>query len=96
MTKILKAMLVCFCLIAGFKMAKVQVNSDKVKYSKEYIEAEYRYETTQVEQTPSGSFIATPQSTHYRFKTERKVCNSNLRFFSVYRHLCTHRWEIFG
>ncbi|KAK7098960.1 uncharacterized protein [Littorina saxatilis] len=54
-------------------MAKVHVNSDKVKYTSEFIEAKYDYMTTGVEVDKDGRYIATPQTTHFTFKTEQKV-----------------------
>ena len=55
-------------------MAKVRVNSEKVKYTETHIEAQYDYETTRVEVDTDGSYVATPQTTQYTFQTQRKVC----------------------
>ena len=55
------------------KMAKVRVNSDKVQYTKDLIEARYDYQTTQVEVDQQGCYVATPQTTQYTFQTQRKV-----------------------
>ena len=55
-------------------MVKVRVNSDKVKYTPEHIEARYDYETTQVEADPDGGYVATPQTTCFTFQTKRQVC----------------------
>ncbi|KAL8615604.1 Inositol-3-phosphate synthase 1-A [Nucella lapillus] len=54
-------------------MAKVRVNSDKVKYTSDYIEAHYDYETTHVEVDKDGSYVATPATTQFTFQTDRKV-----------------------
>lgn len=56
------------------KMAKVRVNSEKVKYTPEHIEARYDYETTHVEVDTDGSYVATPQTTRFTFQTQRQVC----------------------
>eukprot|EP00106_Octopus_bimaculoides_P008131 XP_014775573.1 PREDICTED: inositol-3-phosphate synthase 1-B-like [Octopus bimaculoides] len=50
----------------------LKVKSPNVKYTDEYIEAEYDYSTTKV--TDDGDFlIAEPVTTKYTFRTERKV-----------------------
>lgn len=51
----------------------VKVNSNKVKYTDELIEAQYDYQTTQVEKDTEGCYIATPQTTCYTFQTKIKV-----------------------
>ena len=55
-------------------MVKVHVNSEKVTYTPEHIEACYDYETTQVEVNPDGGYVATPLTTRFTFQTKRQVC----------------------
>lgn len=54
-------------------MATVKVNSPKVTYTKDFIEAQYDYQTTNVSRDIHGSYVATPTSTRYTFKTSRRV-----------------------
>lgn len=54
-------------------MAAVRVNSEKVRYTEEHIEAQYDYQTTRVDVDQGGSYVATPQTTRYTFRTQRKV-----------------------
>lgn len=51
----------------------VRVQSEKVRYTKEHIEAQYEYQTTRVEREPDGSLVAIPETTTYTFQTHRKV-----------------------
>ncbi|KAL4223874.1 Inositol-3-phosphate synthase 1 [Mactra antiquata] len=53
--------------------SSIKVESPSVRYSNDYIEADYDYSNTSVHQNHEGSYIATPTSTRYTFKTERKV-----------------------
>lgn len=55
-------------------MVKVHVNSEKVTYTPEHIEARYDYEATQVEVNPDGGYVATPLTTRFTFQTKRQVC----------------------
>lgn len=54
-------------------MAEIKVNSPNVKYTKDCIEAQYDYQTTKVSRDIHGAYVATPQTTRYTFKTDRKV-----------------------
>ena len=54
-------------------MSAIKVNSPNVTYTKDYIEAQYDYQTTSVSRDIHGSYIATPTCTRYTFKTERRV-----------------------
>nr|KAG5686075.1 hypothetical protein BaRGS_030690 [Batillaria attramentaria] len=54
-------------------MTQVRVNSEKVRYTEEHIEADYDYQTTRVDVDDSGRYVATPQTTRYTFRTQRKV-----------------------
>jgi len=49
-----------------------EVESPNVKYSADYIESSYAYETTQCENV-NGKVVAKPQSVEYKFRTARKV-----------------------
>ena len=62
-------------------MAKVRVNSERVKYTPEHIEARFKYETTHVEVDQDGTYVATPQTTDYTFQTHRQVCWSFSKFY---------------
>lgn len=53
-------------------MDPVIIESDNVRYSKEYIESDYDYETTNV-QRRNGSYVAKPVKTRYTFRTKRAV-----------------------
>ncbi|XP_066584043.1 inositol-3-phosphate synthase 1-A [Prorops nasuta] len=48
---------------------KVRVNSPKVKYAEDYIEAEYEYQTTKVKQNNTETFMVTPTSTKLLIRT---------------------------
>lgn len=54
-------------------MAAVKVNSANVTYSKDFIEAQYDYQTTSVTRDKHGAYLATPTTTRYTFKTDRRV-----------------------
>nr|KAG5686074.1 hypothetical protein BaRGS_030689 [Batillaria attramentaria] len=54
-------------------MDSVRVNSEKVRYTDVHIEADYDYQTTRVDIDHSGRYVATPQTTRYTFRTQRKV-----------------------
>ena len=55
------------------RMAAVTVNSPNVTYTKDFIESQYDYQTTSVSRDINGSYVATPTSTKYTFKTDRRV-----------------------
>eukprot|EP01047_Picozoa_sp_COSAG01_P035578 COSAG01_NODE_2740_length_7158_cov_3.142371_7_plen_210_part_00 len=61
----------------AFSAAGFRVESEKVSSDSEYLTAEYKYENTHVEVdtgvTGAGQFVATPVSTKYTIKTEKKV-----------------------
>lgn len=48
-----------------------EVNSPHVKYSEEYIESTYQYQSTEVT-TTGGKTIATPKTVEYKFRTKRQ------------------------
>ncbi|GFO05954.1 inositol-3-phosphate synthase 1 [Plakobranchus ocellatus] len=50
----------------------VTVQSPNVKYTEQYIESKYEYQTTKVEET-CGRFTVTPKTESYVFRTERQV-----------------------
>lgn len=52
------------------------VNSPNVRYTDDEILSQYIYQTTSVEQTTEGQYIATPKETVYDFKVDRKVRKS--------------------
>lgn len=54
-------------------MTSVRVNSEKVRYTGEHIEADYDYQTTRVAVDRNGQFVATPETTRYTFRTQTKV-----------------------
>lgn len=49
------------------------VNSPNVTYTDNDIKSQYAYHTTDVSRTPDNKLVATPRSTNYHFKTDRKV-----------------------
>ncbi|XP_005093620.1 inositol-3-phosphate synthase isoform X2 [Aplysia californica] len=51
---------------------EIRVESPNVVYTDEYIESDYEYTTTKV-RTEGNTLIATPETTRYVFRTERKV-----------------------
>ncbi|XP_060589566.1 inositol-3-phosphate synthase 1-B-like isoform X1 [Ruditapes philippinarum] len=51
----------------------IKIESPSVRYSTDFIEADYIYTNTQVRQDAKGTYIATPTNTKYTFKTQRKV-----------------------
>lgn len=53
-------------------MAQIQIDSPNVKYTEEYIESKYKYQTTEVEHD-LGKLIVTPKETEYTFRVARKV-----------------------
>ncbi|EDO40192.1 predicted protein [Nematostella vectensis] len=54
-------------------MAQLNVCSPNVKYTPEYIESRYVYDTTEVKLDLKNSYTVTPKETIYTFRTERKV-----------------------
>lgn len=50
----------------------IEVESPNVKYSQEYIESCYDYQTTRVE-LQGDRLKAIPETHHYTFQTERRV-----------------------
>lgn len=50
----------------------IEVHSDRVKYSEEYIETEYSYQTTAVNKE-GASVKCYPQTKEFVFRTTRKV-----------------------
>ncbi|MBN3323034.1 INO1A synthase, partial [Atractosteus spatula] len=51
---------------------QIRVDSSNVKYTERYIEAQYSYHTSAVSRD-NGTYKVTPRSTHYTFRTERKL-----------------------
>jgi len=51
----------------------LQVNSTNVHYTQKYITAKYRFSRSNITQTKSGVYTATPTSHDYIFRTERNV-----------------------
>lgn len=51
----------------------IKVESPSVRYSSDFIEADYVYTNTDVRRDAKGTFIATPTNTKYTFRTQRKV-----------------------
>ena len=50
----------------------MEVQSPNTKYSEDYIESKYEYQSTNVT-VKSGKLVATPVKTDYTFRTERQV-----------------------
>ncbi|XP_013399714.1 inositol-3-phosphate synthase 1-A [Lingula anatina] len=53
-------------------MTSIQVESPNVRYTDDFIESQYDYETTEVRKE-NGKLVATPKKTRYTFRVERKV-----------------------
>ncbi|CAG5126613.1 unnamed protein product [Candidula unifasciata] len=53
-------------------MAEIKVESPNVKYTEDYIEARYAYQTTKV-RVEGKNIIATPKEETYVFRTDRRV-----------------------
>ncbi|XP_013381205.1 inositol-3-phosphate synthase 1-A-like [Lingula anatina] len=53
-------------------MSSIQVESPNVRYTDGFIESQYDYETTEVRKE-NGKLVATPKTTKYTFRVERKV-----------------------
>ncbi|XP_045172571.2 inositol-3-phosphate synthase 1-A-like [Mercenaria mercenaria] len=51
----------------------IKIESPSVRYTPDFIEADYNYTNTTVRQDAKGTYIATPTSTKYTFRTQRKV-----------------------
>lgn len=49
------------------------VQSPNVEYTPNEIKSRYAYQTTEVTRTPDNKLLATPKSTDYHFKVDRKV-----------------------
>ncbi|XP_033175096.1 inositol-3-phosphate synthase 1-B isoform X1 [Bombus impatiens] len=52
---------------------KIRVESPKVKYTEDYIEAQYEYQTTNVTEDNSGNYTVTPVTTNLLIRTQLKV-----------------------
>lgn len=52
---------------------KIRVESPKVKYTEDYIEAQYEYQTTNVTEDDNEKFTVTPVSTKLLIRTQLKV-----------------------
>ena len=50
-----------------------RIASPNVKETDDTVTASYHYESTDVEQAKDGSWVVTPTSTHYEFKTHKKL-----------------------
>ena len=53
-------------------MEKLRIQSDKVRYTEEYIESDYAYNTSDVSME-GQQLVITPKETNYTFRTGRKV-----------------------
>ncbi|XP_053376233.1 inositol-3-phosphate synthase 1-A-like [Mercenaria mercenaria] len=51
----------------------IKIESPSVRYTPDFIEADYNYTNTTVRQDAKGTYIATPTNTKYTFRTKRKV-----------------------
>ena len=60
-------------LYFSFRMACVKVNSPNVTYTNDFIQAQYDYQKTTVSRDIHGNLVATPVTTKYTFKTDRRV-----------------------
>jgi myo-inositol-1-phosphate synthase len=56
-----------------YRDAPVEVASDRVVYTESTITSQFTYESTRVEQLPSGGLRATPVRDTFVFKTDRQV-----------------------
>ena len=54
-------------------METFKVQSPNVRYTADYIESKYIYETTRVDCNSKGSYVVQPVETQYTFRTERRV-----------------------
>ena len=54
-------------------MTTFKVQSPNVRYTTDFIESKYAYETTKVECSSKGSYVVRPFETQYTFRTERRV-----------------------
>lgn len=54
-------------------MTTFKVQSPNVRYTADFIESIYTYETTQIDCSSTGSYVARPVETQYTFRTERQV-----------------------
>ncbi len=55
-------------LIDNYKIA-----NPNVKETEDTVTASYNYDSTNVEQAKDGSWVVTPTSTQYEFKTQKKL-----------------------
>ncbi|XP_069183817.1 inositol-3-phosphate synthase 1-A isoform X2 [Procambarus clarkii] len=69
--------------ILSVKMAHIKIESPAVRYTADYIEADYNYTNTNVWTDSKGTLIATPTVTKYTFKTQRKVPKLGLMLVGV-------------
>lgn len=53
----------------------MQVNSPDVEYTDKFIDANYKYQTTNVTVQNDGMYKVTPKTTTYQFRTQRNVPN---------------------
>jgi hypothetical protein len=67
----------------------IKIESPSVRYSTDFIEADYIYTNTQVRQDAKGTYIATPTNTKYTFKTQRKVIPLSLHTLINYLKFLT-------
>lgn len=54
-------------------MEAFKVQSPNVRYTTDYIESKYIYETTRVDCNSKVSYVVQPVETQYTFRTERRV-----------------------
>lgn len=51
----------------------LRVESPGVRYTPEFLEADYQYSSTSVWRDSKGTLVATPTTKTYTFRTQRKV-----------------------
>lgn len=71
-------------LIDNYKIA-----SPNVSDTEEAVTATYNYESTDVEQAKDGSWVVTPTSTQYEFKTRKQLPKLG---YAQLSDRCLHPW----
>ncbi|CAD6225931.1 GSCOCG00005799001-RA-CDS [Cotesia congregata] len=54
-------------------MANIRVNSPNVKYTEEFIEAKYEYQTTKIDSTDESGIVVSPESHKLLIRTQAKL-----------------------
>jgi len=57
----------------GSNIMEVKVQSPNVRYTADYIESLYKYQTTEVQRNGGRQVVAVPRETNYTFRTKRRV-----------------------